>query len=120
MKQELNYSRYVDRYLDGVMSVSEKNWFEKELKDNAELQAEIDLQKKINKVLSDQDTFKLQAQLDEVYLKTYRPWNKTVVFPLKKKTVYLLSGIAGQATASRPGAGGQQSRRHAGAQPCPV
>lgn len=94
MKQEINYSRYVDRYLDGVMSISEKNWFEKELIDNAELQAEIDMQKKINKVLSDQDTFKLQAQLDKVYLKTYRPWSKTVNIPLKKKTVYLISGIA--------------------------
>ena len=93
MKQEINYSRYVDRYLDDVMSVSEKNWFEKELEDNAELQAEIDLQKKINKVLSDQDTFKLQAQLDKVYLKTYRPWGKTVNIS-KKKMAYLLSGIA--------------------------
>ncbi len=52
MKQEINYSRYVDRYLDGVMSASEQVWFEKELKDNSELQSEIEMQRKIGKVRS--------------------------------------------------------------------
>lgn len=95
MKQEINYSRYVDRYLEGVMSAGEKAWFEKELKDNAELQEEIRLQKKINIVISDQETFKLQAQLDDIYLKTYRPWPKSINIPkLKKSTLTVVSGIA--------------------------
>jgi len=95
MKQEINYSRYVDRYLDGIMSASEKIWFEKELRDNAELLSEIDLQEKIGKVLADQETFELQSQLDDVYLKTYRPWTKTINIPkLKKKQLYVISGVA--------------------------
>jgi len=95
MKQEINYSRYVDRYIDGVMSVNEKIWFEKELKDNNKLQSEIDMQQKIEKVLSDQDTLNLQTQLDEIYLKTYRPWRKTITFPkVKRKSIYIISSLA--------------------------
>ena len=95
MKQEIDYSRYVDRYLDGVMSASEQIWFEKELKDNSELQSEVEMQRKIGKVLSDRDTMELQHQLNDIYLKTYRPWIKTIDIPkLKKKPLYAISGVA--------------------------
>jgi len=95
MKQEINYSRYVDRYLDGVMSASEKLWFEKEIDSNVELQSEIDLQKKINHVISDKDILDLQSRLDVIYRKTYHPWKETINFAkLKAKPVYILSGIA--------------------------
>jgi tetratricopeptide (TPR) repeat protein len=94
MKQEINYSRYVDRYLDGVMSASEKNWFEKELIDNNELQSEVDMQNMIGKVLADQETIQLQAQLDEIYQKTYRPWRNNIILSnLKKKPVYIITGL---------------------------
>ncbi len=95
MKQEIDYSRYVDRYLDGVMSASELNWFEKELQDNAELESEINLQKKIETVISDQETIELQVQLNDIYTKTYRPWKKTITIPkLKKKSLYIATGAA--------------------------
>jgi uncharacterized protein YjaG (DUF416 family) len=56
MNQEINYSRYIDRYLDGVMETDEKIWFEKELKDNKELEAELQFQKRIFEVISDNET----------------------------------------------------------------
>lgn len=95
MKQEIKYSRYIDRYMEGVMSTDEKIWFEKELMDNDELKAEIELQRKIDKVLSESEVIDLQNQLDNIYTNTYRPWAKTIHIPkLKKSATYLIAGVA--------------------------
>jgi tetratricopeptide (TPR) repeat protein len=71
MKQEMNYSRYVDRYLEGVMKNAERIWFEKELDGNTELQQEINLQRKLNTVIADKDTLALQKQMNNIHRKIY-------------------------------------------------
>jgi tetratricopeptide (TPR) repeat protein len=78
MKQEINYSRYADRYLDGVMSAEEELWFTKELDGNLELQEELKLHKKINKAISDYDAIDLEAQLDNIYNENYKPLKKSI------------------------------------------
>jgi tetratricopeptide (TPR) repeat protein len=71
MKQEMNYSRYVDRYLEGVMNNAERIWFEKELDGNSELQKEIHLQQKLNTVIADQESIALQRQMNNIHKKIY-------------------------------------------------
>jgi len=71
MKQEMNYSRYVDRYLEGVMNSPERIWFEKELDGNPELQREIDLQRKLNVVIADKELIALQQQMNAIHRRTY-------------------------------------------------
>jgi tetratricopeptide (TPR) repeat protein len=71
MKQEMNYSRYVDRYLEGVMKNAELLWFEKELDGNKELQREIEMQKKLNSVILDKDSIELQNQLNNIHKRVY-------------------------------------------------
>jgi tetratricopeptide (TPR) repeat protein len=71
MKQEMNYSRYVDRYLEGVMNTPERIWFEKELDGNHELQQEINLQKKLNIAIADKELIALQQQMNVIHRKTY-------------------------------------------------
>ncbi len=78
MKQEMNYSKYVDRYLDGVMSVDEQFWFEKELAHDRELQEEVRLQKSLQKMLAEKEVLDLESQLDTIYEQTYHPWRKTI------------------------------------------
>jgi tetratricopeptide (TPR) repeat protein len=95
MKQEINYSRYVDRYLDGVMKTDERIWFEKELNASIELQEEVNIQKKIFAVISDTQTLDLHNQLENIYKKEYYPWIKSVsIFDRSKKSFYMLAGIA--------------------------
>jgi tetratricopeptide (TPR) repeat protein len=78
MKQEMNYSMYVDRYLDGVMSVDEQFWFEKELQHDADLQEEVKLQKNLQKMLAEKEVLELESELDVIYQQTYHPWKTTI------------------------------------------
>ena len=67
MKKELDFSRYVDRYLEGVMSIEERIWFEKELQGNDPLQREMELQKSVSAMLADQEVLDLQMQLNDIH-----------------------------------------------------
>jgi tetratricopeptide (TPR) repeat protein len=95
MKQEINYSRYVDRYLDGVMAADEKIWFEKELECNDDLQSEVSFQKKMLDVLSDKEALDLNFQLEEIHAQTYKPWGRSISMPERsKRTIYILGSMA--------------------------
>jgi tetratricopeptide (TPR) repeat protein len=78
MKQQINYSRYADRYLDGVMSTEEELWFLKELDGNPELQEEVGLQQQINTAIFNQDLLDLESQLDTIYEENYKPLKKSI------------------------------------------
>jgi tetratricopeptide (TPR) repeat protein len=100
MKQEINYSRYVDRYLDGVMEIDEKNWFEKELQGNDALQGEVNLQKRILEAIADHNTLELQNQLDLIHKQTYKPWLSAIRMPsTSKRSLYILGGMAASLVA---------------------
>ena len=67
MKSEINYSEFIQRYLEGIMSPEEKHWFEKELDSSPELQEELVLYKQIDRAISDKEVLDLESQLDEIY-----------------------------------------------------
>ncbi len=96
MNQEINYSRYIDRYLDGVMETDEKIWFEKELKDNKELEAELQFQKRIFEVISDNETMMLHTQLEEIHSNIYRPWVRSLNIPTStiRRYMYVAGTVA--------------------------
>ncbi len=95
MKQEMNYSRYVDRYLDNVMSSEEHVWFEKELEGNLELQNEVKLQKSLHAAISDRETFALKEQLELIHEQLYNPWTTKIrISKPVKKAMSIVAGIA--------------------------
>ncbi len=67
MKSEINYSEFIQRYLEGIMSSEEKLWFEKELELNPELQEELVLYQNIDCAISDKEVFDMEDQLDQIY-----------------------------------------------------
>ncbi|MFO7656940.1 MAG: tetratricopeptide repeat protein [Bacteroidales bacterium] len=67
MKNQLDYSEFIERYLIGEMTGHELIWFEKELDSNDQLQSELQLRKKVNNAIADHRIVDLRKQLDEAY-----------------------------------------------------
>lgn len=67
MKKKINYSEFIERYLDGEMSPDEKLWFEKEIAGNRELDNEVRLRSRVNKAIGEDDVIQLRRQLDEIH-----------------------------------------------------
>ena len=67
MENEINYSEFIERYLDKEMGESELKWFEKELDDNPELQKELELRMSTNKAVEEKDVIELRDQLEEAF-----------------------------------------------------
>jgi tetratricopeptide (TPR) repeat protein len=67
MKNELDYSFYIERYLDGEMSKEEKLWFTRELKGNPSLKKELELRKKLNDAVRETDVIDFRKQLQGVF-----------------------------------------------------
>ena len=94
MKQEMNYSKYVDRYLENVMSKEERIWFEKELEGNLKLQDEVRLQRRLNEAIADKEAFALDEQLNLIHDQLYKPWTVKLNKSSMKKAMVIVSGIA--------------------------
>jgi tetratricopeptide (TPR) repeat protein len=71
MKQDFDYSRFIERFLQGDMTPDEKIWFEKEIEGNSALKNEIDFRRQVDSVLSDKDLIELKAQLDQIHQEIY-------------------------------------------------
>ena len=67
MEGKINYSEFIDRYLDKDLSGPELNWFEKELDSNSELQAELEFQKELNEAIGQGDIYDLREKLDAIH-----------------------------------------------------
>lgn len=67
MKQDLEYTIYIERYLQGEMSPEELKWFEKELDGNTVLRQELELHKKVDVVLANGELIDLKKQLDLIH-----------------------------------------------------
>ncbi len=67
MKNQINYSEYVERYLDGEMTGQELIWFEKELDSNEWLQKELNLRKRVNQAILDKRYMKYHDELEDAY-----------------------------------------------------
>ncbi len=62
----IDFSHFIERYLAGEMSEDERGWFEKELEGNRNLRSEVDLRKKTDLVLKDQNLISLRNRLSEI------------------------------------------------------
>lgn len=67
MKNQINYSEFIERYLDGEMTGQELIWFEKELDSNEWLQKEMNLRKKVNQAILDENSMKYRDKLEDAY-----------------------------------------------------
>jgi tetratricopeptide (TPR) repeat protein len=67
MKNQLDYSEFIERFLDGEMGEQELIWFKKELEQNPALQQEVNLRRKVNLAIADERMMFLKDQLEEAY-----------------------------------------------------
>jgi tetratricopeptide (TPR) repeat protein len=62
----IDFSHFIERYIAGDMGEEEKKWFEKELEGNKNLRSEVNLRKKTDLVLKDQNVITLRNKLSEI------------------------------------------------------
>ncbi len=67
MKNQLDYSEFIERYIDGEMGDSELVWFQKELDENPGLLHELSLRKKVNHAILQDDYMHYREELEEVF-----------------------------------------------------
>jgi len=95
MKNELDYSFYIERYLDGEMSKEEKLWFTRELKGDPSLKKELELRKKLNDAVRETDVIDFRKQLQGVFEKSHvETWSRSRIFPLSRRIAVGLSALA--------------------------
>ncbi|MCX6320762.1 MAG: tetratricopeptide repeat protein [Bacteroidia bacterium] len=62
----IDFSYFIERYNAGKMSDSERQWFLKELDGNEKLQNEVDLRKRTDEVLKNQNIISLRSKLSDI------------------------------------------------------
>ena len=62
----IDFSHFIERYIAGEMGEDEKLWFERELEGNENLRREVDLRKKTDLVLKNQNIIALRSKLSEI------------------------------------------------------
>jgi tetratricopeptide (TPR) repeat protein len=82
----IDFSYFIERYNAGEMSESEKQWFLKELEGNEKLRNEVNLRKRTDEILKNQNVMSLRNKLSEIENR-----RKEVKKPVKdsKKTVFI-------------------------------
>ncbi|HCT71831.1 MULTISPECIES: tetratricopeptide repeat protein [Lentimicrobium] len=67
MTRKLKYSQLIERFIAGEMNEDELRWFGKELQTNAELSAELKLDKDLDNILLDEDVVEFRRKLISVF-----------------------------------------------------
>ncbi len=82
----IDFSHFIERYIAGEMSDEERKWFERELMSNDNLRSEVELRRKTDKVLKNQDVISLRNKLSEIEKR-----RKATEVPAakSKRTVYI-------------------------------
>ncbi len=62
----IDFSHFIEKYLAGEMGEDEKKWFEKELEGNSNLRSEVNLRRKTDQVLKDQNVISLRNKLSSI------------------------------------------------------
>ena len=75
----IDFSYFIERYNAGEMSDAEKQWFQKELEGNEKLRNEVNLRKRTDEILKNQNVMSLRNKLSEIE----RPGNE-VIKPAKR------------------------------------
>lgn len=61
--EKIEFTRFIERYLEEKMQPSEKRWFEKELEGNLWLRNELELRRKAESIVSNFDAIQLRKKL---------------------------------------------------------
>ncbi len=61
--KKIEFARFIERYLDGSMQNAEKKWFEAELEGNPGLQKELELRKKVDRHIANQEAIAFRETL---------------------------------------------------------
>jgi tetratricopeptide (TPR) repeat protein len=82
----VDFSYFIERYNAGEMSEVEKQWFLKELEGNQKLRDEVNLRKRTDEILKNQDVMSLRTKLANI-----EKQRKEAKPPVKvlKKTIYI-------------------------------
>jgi tetratricopeptide (TPR) repeat protein len=67
MKNELDYSVFIERYLDDEMSQDEKLWFIRELRGNPDLKRELGIRESLNTAIHETEIMDFRKQLESVF-----------------------------------------------------
>lgn len=67
--ENIEFTRFIERYLDNKMQSSERRWFEKEMEGNLRLRKELELRKKANEIASNFDAVKLREKLQKAEMR---------------------------------------------------
>jgi len=62
----IDFSYYIERFIAGEMSDTEKQWFLKELEANENLRHEVNLRKQTDEILKKKDVMTLRNKLSEI------------------------------------------------------
>ena len=74
----IDFSYFIERYNAGEMDDAEKEWFRKELNNNEKLRKEVDLRRRTDTILKNQDVMNLRNKLNAIEKK------RSVPLPAKK------------------------------------
>jgi TolA-binding protein len=86
-----DFSYFIERYNTGEMSETEKVWFEKELEGNGELRNEVNLRKRTDTILKNQNVISLRNKLSAI--ESQRKEAKKAA-KVSNKSVYMRSAAA--------------------------
>jgi len=94
MKNELDYSFYIERYLDGEMSKEERLWFTHELKCDSSLKKELELRKKLNDAIRETEVIDFRKQLQGVFETSHaETLSRSHVFHINRRIAVGLSAL---------------------------
>jgi tetratricopeptide (TPR) repeat protein len=62
----IDFSHFIEKYIAGEMSEEERQWFEKELEGNRNLRSEVNLRKKTDIILKNQEMLSLRKKLSQI------------------------------------------------------
>jgi tetratricopeptide (TPR) repeat protein len=78
MENEIDYSVFIERYLDKEMSAAEQEWFIRELKGNSMLKKELDFRGKLNVSIAETEIMDFRKELENVFSNSnFRPVTKS-------------------------------------------
>jgi tetratricopeptide (TPR) repeat protein len=82
----IDFSYFIERYIAGEMSETEKEWFLKELDGNEKLRNEVDLRRRTDDILKKQDVMALRSKLAEI---EKRRSEVTQPAKISRRTIYI-------------------------------
>jgi tetratricopeptide (TPR) repeat protein len=88
----IDFSYFIERYNAGEMDEAEKQWFRKELKGNEKLRNEVDLRRKTDTVLKNQDLMNLRNKLNAIEKQRKEP--EPVRKPVRSVNIKYAAAIA--------------------------